>query len=99
MTKEEVAELVRHHDSTRRDYAIIDVRRNDHAVSYFHSPALLFTDLSGIFKGGHVRGSYQFAAQTFYDDLDLFYEKFKEVGKVIFYCSSSRGRGPRCAGW
>jgi arsenite methyltransferase len=49
--------------------------------------------------GGHVRGSYQWAAQTFYDDLPAFYEKFKDTKKVVFYCSSSAGRGPRCAGW
>lgn len=28
-----------------------------------------------------------------------FYEKFKGTPKVIFYCQSSNGRGPRCAGW
>ena len=50
-------------------------------------------------QGGHVRGSYQWPAQTFFDDLDGFYEKFKDVEKVIFYCASSNGRGPRCAGW
>ena len=50
-------------------------------------------------QGGHVRGSYQWPAQTFFDDLDRFYETFKDVEKVIFYCASSNGRGPRCAGW
>jgi len=75
---EDVASLIR--NGSRSDYAIIDVRRNDHA-------------------GGHVRGSYQWPAQTFYDDLDDFYKKFKDTEKVIFYCSSSNGRGPRCAGW
>jgi SAM-dependent methyltransferase/rhodanese-related sulfurtransferase len=50
-------------------------------------------------SGGHVRGSFQWPAQTFYDDLHEFYEKFKNAEKVIFYCSSSNGRGPRCAGW
>jgi rhodanese-related sulfurtransferase len=50
-------------------------------------------------QGGHVRGSSQWPAQTFYDDLDQFYEKFQNIGKVIFYCNRSNGRGPRCAGW
>ncbi|CAA7269902.1 unnamed protein product [Cyclocybe aegerita] len=49
--------------------------------------------------GGHVRGSHNWAAQTFYDDLPSFYEQFKETPRVIFYCQSSNGRGPRSAGW
>ncbi|KAI9458735.1 S-adenosyl-L-methionine-dependent methyltransferase [Boletus coccyginus] len=49
--------------------------------------------------GGHVRGSVQQPAQTFYDDLPKFYEEYKETKQVIFYCGSSRGRGPRCAKW
>ncbi|KAJ3541880.1 hypothetical protein NMY22_g3713 [Coprinellus aureogranulatus] len=48
--------------------------------------------------GGHVRGSEQWPAQTFYDDLPGFYEKHKNTEKVIFYCQSSNGRGPRSAG-
>lgn len=50
-------------------------------------------------QGGHVRGSYNWSAQSFYDDLPSFHQKFKNVPKVIFYCQSSNGRGPRCAGW
>jgi hypothetical protein len=50
-------------------------------------------------KGGHVRGSDNWVAQTFYDDLPAFYEKYKDTPKVIFYCSSSNGRAPRSAGW
>ncbi|KAF9234733.1 S-adenosyl-L-methionine-dependent methyltransferase [Melanogaster broomeanus] len=49
--------------------------------------------------GGHVRGSIQRPAQTFYDDLPKFYEEHKETEQVIFYCGSSNGRGPRCAKW
>ncbi|KAJ3497787.1 hypothetical protein NLJ89_g10301 [Agrocybe chaxingu] len=49
--------------------------------------------------GGHVRGSHNWAAQTFHDDLPAFYEQFKETSRVIFYCQSSNGRGPRSAGW
>ncbi|KAF4613837.1 hypothetical protein D9613_008096 [Agrocybe pediades] len=77
MTAEEVASLIR---SSATDFAVIDVRRNDHA-------------------GGHVRGSHNVHAQTFYDELPEVYQKFKDVPKVIFYCQSSNGRGPRCAGW
>ncbi|TEB25967.1 arsenite S-adenosylmethyltransferase [Coprinellus micaceus] len=49
--------------------------------------------------GGHVRGSEQWPAQTFYDDLPGFFERHKDTEKVIFYCQSSNGRGPRSAGW
>ncbi|KAF9479959.1 NAD(P)-binding protein [Pholiota conissans] len=49
--------------------------------------------------GGHVRGSFNRHAQTFYDDLPSLFEEFKNTSKVIFYCQSSNGRGPRCAGW
>ncbi|KAH9978361.1 NAD(P)-binding protein [Russula compacta] len=49
--------------------------------------------------GGHVRNSTQCPAQTFYDDLPSFFKKFGQTSKVIFYCGSSNGRAPRCAGW
>ncbi|KAF5356906.1 hypothetical protein D9756_006872 [Leucocoprinus leucothites] len=49
--------------------------------------------------GGHVRGSLQCPAQSFYDDAPGYFEKFKDSENVIFYCQSSNGRGPRCAGW
>ncbi|TFK49982.1 NAD(P)-binding protein [Heliocybe sulcata] len=50
-------------------------------------------------KGGHVKGSHQWPAQTFYNDLPEFINTFGRTSKVIFYCGSSTGRGPRCAGW
>jgi arsenite methyltransferase len=98
MPNQEVAELIRH--SSESEYAVIDVRRIDHAVSrslFFCFATILL--ICSYRKGGHVRGSHQWPAQTFYDDLDIFYEKFGDVQKVIFYCSRSNGRGPRCAGW
>ncbi|TFK30243.1 arsenite S-adenosylmethyltransferase [Coprinopsis marcescibilis] len=49
--------------------------------------------------GGHVRGSEQWPAQTLYDDLPGLFNKHKDTKKVIFYCQSSNGRGPRSAGW
>ncbi|GLB43152.1 putative ribosomal protein L11 methyltransferase (PrmA) [Lyophyllum shimeji] len=49
--------------------------------------------------GGHVRGSDNWPAQTFHDDLPAFLEKYRHTSHVIFYCGSSSGRGPRCAGW
>lgn len=56
---------------------------------------MLITDT----QGGHVRGSLQCPAQSFYDDLPGYFERFKDSKKIIFYCQSSNGRGPRCAGW
>ncbi|KAF5316606.1 hypothetical protein D9619_006263 [Psilocybe cf. subviscida] len=82
-TAEEVAELIRQANKqgdAKRDFAVIDVRRNDHG-------------------GGHVRGSHNWHAQTFYDDLPKFFEEFKDTPRVFFYCQSSNGRGPRSAGW
>ncbi|KXN82354.1 Arsenite methyltransferase [Leucoagaricus sp. SymC.cos] len=49
--------------------------------------------------GGHVRGSHQCPAQTFYDNAPGYFDKFKDSEEVIFYCQSSNGQGPRCAGW
>jgi hypothetical protein len=49
--------------------------------------------------GGHVVGSFQRPAETFYDELDAFHEEFGGRKVVVFYCSSSSGRGPRCAAW
>ena len=53
----------------------------------------------GVLQGGHVRGSHNLYAQTFYDELPSVFEQFRDTEKVIFYCQSSNGRGPRCAGW
>ncbi|KAG5641534.1 hypothetical protein DXG03_004809 [Asterophora parasitica] len=79
LAPEALANLIRG-GSGEHHFAVVDVRRNDHA-------------------GGHVRGSDNWAAQTFYDDLPKFLEKYRNTSQVIFYCGSSAGRGPRCAGW
>ncbi|RDB15985.1 putative arsenite methyltransferase [Hypsizygus marmoreus] len=80
ISQDELADLVRSETGSQSDFAVIDVRRNDHA-------------------GGHVRGSDNWHAQTFYDDLPAFFEKYRNTSRVTFYCGSSSGRGPRCAGW
>ncbi|KZT19124.1 S-adenosyl-L-methionine-dependent methyltransferase [Neolentinus lepideus HHB14362 ss-1] len=51
------------------------------------------------YQGGHVNGSHHWPAQTFYNELPKFVDTFDRTPKVIFYCGSSTGRGPRCAGW
>ncbi|KAJ3119723.1 hypothetical protein HK098_005210 [Nowakowskiella sp. JEL0407] len=51
------------------------------------------------YGGGYVVGSINTPAQAFYPNIDDFIAKYSHVSKVFFYCSSSRGRGPRCASW
>ncbi|ORY14695.1 Rhodanese-like domain-containing protein [Clohesyomyces aquaticus] len=52
-------------------------------------------------EGGTIRGSINLPAQSLYPTIPLLYTLFKEAGlkKVIWYCSSSKGRGNRAAGW
>ena len=38
-------------------------------------------------------------AQSFYPTRSTWVETLGNIPLVIFYCSSSNGRGPRCAGW
>ncbi|TFK68339.1 S-adenosyl-L-methionine-dependent methyltransferase [Pluteus cervinus] len=80
ITADALAGYFKDGSKTGTDYAVIDVRRNDHG-------------------GGHVRASHQWPAQTFHNELAKFYEEFGNTKEVIFYCGSSNGRGPRCAGW
>ncbi|KAJ7218651.1 S-adenosyl-L-methionine-dependent methyltransferase [Mycena pura] len=54
---------------------------------------------AGDYAHGHVKGSRHFPAQTFYNQLDTFHKQFARAGAVVFYCGSSAGRAPRCAGW
>jgi len=101
MTAEEIIALKKD-PAASTEFAVIDVRRGDHGVCILllATRALIFLKLEPFrLKGGHIRGSDNWAAQTFYDDLPAFYEKYKDTTRVIFYCSKSNGRGPRCAGW
>ncbi|KAM5373259.1 hypothetical protein ACJZ2D_007088 [Fusarium nematophilum] len=52
-------------------------------------------------EGGTIRGSINLPAQSLYPAIPTLYSMFKAAGlrKVIWYCSSSRGRGTRAAGW
>ncbi|XXH04985.1 hypothetical protein Hte_011409 [Hypoxylon texense] len=52
-------------------------------------------------KGGSIRGSLNLPAQSLYVAIPTLYQLVKAAGvhKVIWYCSQSRGRGPRAAGW
>merc|ERR1711939_383818 len=44
-------------------------------------------------------GSVNLPAHTFYPSRYTIANMLASKSRVIFYCASSRGRGPRCAGW
>ncbi|RXW22796.1 hypothetical protein EST38_g3041, partial [Candolleomyces aberdarensis] len=97
LTAEEVAELIRNPEKGGDKIATIDC----FILACLFSAALTDGISSPTYpsQGGHVKGSEQWAAQTFHNDLPGFFEKHKNTKKVIFYCQSSNGRGPRSAGW
>ncbi|KAK1780648.1 hypothetical protein QBC45DRAFT_476794 [Copromyces sp. CBS 386.78] len=51
--------------------------------------------------GGTVSSSINLPAHSFYTTRKSLYALCKQarIQKVIFYCGSSAGRGPRCAAW
>lgn len=73
----EVADLIRNPELGEKDFVVVDVRRNDHVVGVLRSSYMSQADRIG--QGGHVRGSVQQPAQTFYDDLPKFYEEHKDT--------------------
>ncbi|KAL7409076.1 hypothetical protein BDY24DRAFT_445208 [Mrakia frigida] len=46
-----------------------------------------------------IPSAVNFPAQTFYQTLPSLFPMLSKIPLVIFHCSSSAGRGPRCAGW
>ncbi|PNP40585.1 hypothetical protein TGAMA5MH_07582 [Trichoderma gamsii] len=52
-------------------------------------------------EGGMIRGSINLPAQSLYPTIPALYGVFKAAGlrKIIWFCSSSRGRGSRAALW
>ena len=46
-----------------------------------------------------VQTAINIPAQSFYPTRSTWVETLGKIPLVIFYCSSSKGRGPRCAGW
>ncbi|KAJ9130440.1 hypothetical protein NKR23_g12202 [Pleurostoma richardsiae] len=53
------------------------------------------------YQGGTIHGSINLPAQSLHPTIPTLYSMFKAAGisKVIWYCSSSRGRGARAAAW
>ena len=50
-------------------------------------------------QGYALVGSLNLPAHTFYPSRATITALLASTGNVILYCSSSMGRGPRCAGW
>ncbi|KHN95986.1 Rhodanese-like protein [Metarhizium album ARSEF 1941] len=52
-------------------------------------------------EGGTVTTSLNLPAQTLYQTRPTIYQLCKQanVKTIIFYCGTSKGRGPLCAGW
>ncbi|KAI9172172.1 rhodanese-like domain protein [Paramyrothecium foliicola] len=52
-------------------------------------------------EGGTISSSLNLPAQSFYQIRPVLYQLCRQAGikTIIFYCGSSSGRGPRCAGW
>jgi len=46
-----------------------------------------------------VKTAINIPAQSFYVTRANWLKLLGDIPLVIFYCSSSNGRGPRCAGW
>ncbi|KAL1981883.1 hypothetical protein VTN96DRAFT_2070 [Rasamsonia emersonii] len=53
------------------------------------------------FEGGTIHGSLNLPAQSLYLAIPTLYSILSQtqVRDVVWYCGSSRGRGPRAAGW
>ncbi|KAH7053390.1 Rhodanese-like domain-containing protein [Macrophomina phaseolina] len=53
------------------------------------------------FEGGTIEGAINLPAHSLYPTISTHYAIFKAAGisEAIWWCGSSNGRGPRCAGW
>ncbi|GHJ83960.1 hypothetical protein NliqN6_0362 [Naganishia liquefaciens] len=80
---EELAALMASDKVAGRDYVVVDVRRTD------LEEEVHFVHPSAI----------NLPAQSFYQTLPTSGRLLSTVPQVIFHCTSSNGRGPRCAGW
>ncbi|KAF2460067.1 Rhodanese-like domain-containing protein [Lineolata rhizophorae] len=67
-----------------------------------NDPHMLLVDVRRTdFEAGTIKGSINMPAQSFWWCREGLYRLCRQAGitRVIFYCGSSNGRGPRCAGW
>ncbi|QPK66863.1 hypothetical protein CNBG_10060 [Cryptococcus deuterogattii R265] len=66
-----------------KDYVVVDVRRTD-----LDEPGSVIHPCA-----------INLPAQSLYQTLPVVFMTLRHIPKIIFHCSSSKGRGPRCAGW
>jgi hypothetical protein len=69
-----------------KDFILVDLRKNDHAV---RDKTIKLTNLSDISsQGGTIAGSLNLPAQSLYPSIPTLYTLFKAAGvsKVIWYC-------------
>lgn len=84
------------------DFLVIDVRRTDVDVRpIFKVPWYCRASLPAIFRlpQAVIPGAVNLPAQTFYPLLPTLTTLLEKIPIIIFHCSSSLGRAPRCAGW
>ncbi|KAF7358706.1 NAD(P)-binding protein [Mycena sanguinolenta] len=80
--------------------ALAEMRRNDVSVAVVDVPEQRRVRRESFLPSRlPSMPSHQSLAQTFYNQLSAFHETFASSNSVVFYCGSSVGRGPRCAGW
>ncbi|KAK1920602.1 hypothetical protein DB88DRAFT_503073 [Papiliotrema laurentii] len=71
------------HDSSSDSVIVVDVRRTD-----IEDPMAFL-----------ISNAINLPAQTFFHTLPAVIPLFQRYSHVVFHCSSSQGRGPRCAAW
>jgi len=86
--RQQVLELLRSDVGTvKKDYVLVDVRRNDHEVSTLSLRSGINHEHS-LLQGGTIRGSINLPAQSLHPTIPTLYALFKTAGleKVIWYC-------------
>lgn len=90
--------------SKQAGVALVDVRRADLTVSIALFPQTTRSMPKTLMTLRHDQGSMlsdsiNLPAHTFYPARQRISDLLKDKETVVLYCASSKGRGPRCAGW
>lgn len=77
-----------------KDYILVDLRRNDHAVRWTQADRLSGSDIS--LQGGTIAGSINLPAQNLYPSIPTLYTLIKAAGvsQVIWHCGKSLAHLP-----
>ncbi|KAH7326454.1 Rhodanese-like domain-containing protein [Stachybotrys elegans] len=81
---------------------VLELLEQDAAASDAAARDFLLVDVRRTdWEGGTISTSLNLPAQSFYQTRATLHRLCKQAGvkRIIFYCGSSNGRGPRCAGW